>query len=76
MRVPERSASILQAQKKLENEKSNQKKTEELLRSKHQTSKSGGTYYSVCLAPSTVRVQIKLKDQNTKNKDQAAQNKV
>lgn len=56
MRVPERSTSILQAQKELENEKSNQKKTEELLRSKHQTSKSGGTYYSVCLAPSTVRV--------------------
>lgn len=76
MQIPERSALILQAQKELEYEKANQKKTEELLRSKHQTSKSRGTYYSVCLAPSTVRVQITLKDQNTKNKDQAAQNKV
>lgn len=56
MQIPERSALILQAQKELEYEKANQKKTEELLRSKHQTSKSRGTYYSVCLAPSTVRV--------------------
>lgn len=56
MQVPERSTLILQAQKELENEKASQKKKNRTARCKHQTSKFWGTYYTVCLASSTVKV--------------------